>query len=64
MRPRRARDAALAIGVFHVGIVVALIVWPPETFWLASNAADQVVHSVTAIAGIGAALLTRDTQAA
>jgi hypothetical protein len=63
MRPRHARAAALAIGVFHVGIVVALIAWPPETFWLASNAADQVVHSFTAIAGIGAALLTRDTQA-
>jgi hypothetical protein len=56
MRPRRAREAALAIGVLHVGIVAALIVWPPETFSLASNAADQVVHSFTAIAGIGTAL--------
>jgi hypothetical protein len=64
MRPRGARSAALAIGVFHVGIVVSLIVWPPETFWLASNTADQFIHSFTAIAGIGAALLTRDTEAA
>jgi hypothetical protein len=62
MRPRRARDAALAIGVFHVGIVASLVIWPPETFWLASNAADQVVHSFTAIAGIGAALLTRERR--
>ena len=58
-RPRRARDAALAIGIFHVGLVAALIAWAPETFWIASNAADQVVHSSTAIAGIGTALLTR-----
>ena len=63
VRPRRARDAAMAIGVLHVGIVAALIVWPPETFSLASNAADQVVHSFTAIGGIGTALLTRDTDA-
>jgi len=62
MRPRGARAAALAIGVFHVGIVVSLIAWPPETFWLASNGADQIIHSFTAIAGIGAALLTRDTR--
>jgi hypothetical protein len=63
MRPRRAREVALAIGVLHVGIVASLIAWPPETFWLASNAADQIIHSFTAIAGIGTALLTRDTQA-
>jgi hypothetical protein len=64
MRPRGARVVALTIGVQHVGLVVAFIVWPAETFWMASNAADQIVHSFTAIAGIGAALLTRDKQAA
>jgi hypothetical protein len=63
VRPQGARAAALAIGVFHVGIVVSLIVWPPETFWLASNTADQVIHSFTAIAGIAAAVMTRATQA-
>lgn len=57
--PRRARDVALAIGLFHVGIVASLIIWPPSTFWLASNFADQVVHASTAIGGIGSALLTR-----
>lgn len=62
LRPERARDAAMAIGVFHVALVVALVVWPPETFLIASNAADQIVHSSTAIAGIGAALLTRATS--
>jgi hypothetical protein len=58
MYPRRARDAALIIGVLHVGIVAALVVWDPSTFWFASNGADQVVHTSTAIGGIGSALLT------
>jgi hypothetical protein len=63
--PRHARDAALAIGLGHVGIVASLAIWDPSTFWLASNAADQVVHTATALGGTGAALLTtRTTQAA
>ena len=62
LRPRGAREAALSIGIFHVAIVASLIIWPPETFWLASNAADQVIHTFTAIAGIGSALLTRDPR--
>ena len=60
--PRRAREVALAMGLFHVGIVVSLIVWPPSTFWLASNVADQVIHTFTAIGGIGSALLTRPQE--
>ena len=60
--PRRAREAALALGLFHVGIVAALIVWPPSAFWLALNDADQFVHASTAIAGIAAALLTRPAR--
>jgi Domain of unknown function (DUF4383) len=59
MYPRRARDTALLIGLFHVGIVTSLVVWEPSTFWLASNTADQVVHASTAIGGIASALLTR-----
>ena len=59
MYPRRARDVALILGVGHVGIIAALAMWDPSTFWLASNGADQVVHASTAIGGIGSALLTR-----
>ena len=59
MYPRRARDAALIIGVLHVGIFAALVVSQASTFWLASNDADQVVHASTAIGGIASALLTR-----
>ena len=57
--PRRARDVALAIGLFHVGIVASLEIWDPSTFWLASNFADQVIHASTAIGGITSALMTR-----
>lgn len=32
MYSRRARDAALMIGLLHVGIVTALVVWQPSTF--------------------------------
>ncbi len=59
VRPERAREAALAVGLGHVVIVLALTIWVPSTFLLASDGADQVVHSTTAIAGIGSALLTR-----
>ena len=59
LNPRRAREAALAIGLFHVGIFIGLVLFDPSTFWLASNGADQVIHASTAIFGTGSALLTR-----
>ena len=59
MYPRGARNCALTLGIFHVGIVAWLAVWDPSTLWLASNGADQVIHASTAIGGIGSALLTR-----
>ncbi len=59
LRPEHAREAALGIGVGHVGLWVALILWEPSTFWIASNAADQVVHSFTAISGTVSGLLTK-----
>ncbi len=58
LRPRHARQAALSLGVSHVALIVALILWEPSTFWMASNGADQVVHSATAIGGIVSAALT------
>ncbi len=58
-RPAHARDAALAFGISHVVIVLSLILWDPSTFMLASNDADQVIHAITAIGGIGSALMTR-----
>ena len=58
VRPERARDGALTIGIFHVGLVLSLILWEPETFLLASNTADQVVHTTTAVVGIVTGLMT------
>ena len=59
VRPGRAREAALAIGLGHVGIVLSLVLWAPSTFLLMSNDADQIVHAATAVGGIASALLTR-----
>lgn len=56
--PARAREGALAIGWFHVGVVLALTFWSPDTFWLASNAADQVIHASSAVGGIATGYLT------
>jgi hypothetical protein len=58
LRPWHAREGALALGVGHVGLFVSLILWDPSTFWIASNATDQVVHASTAVGGIVAGLLT------
>lgn len=58
LNPGRARSVALAVGVIHVGIVAALIVRDPSTFWIASNDADQIVHASSAIGGIVCGLLT------
>ena len=52
LRPARAREAALVIGVAQVGLTLAFVMWDPRTFWIASNTADQFVHASTAIGGI------------
>jgi hypothetical protein len=57
-RPRHAREAALAIGLSQAFAAVALVLQDPSDVLLASNGADQVIHTLTAIAGIAAGLLT------
>ena len=59
VRPERAREGALSIGISHIAVFICLAVSDSSTFWLASNAADQVIHATTAITGTGAGLLTR-----
>ena len=61
MRPARAREVALLLGISQLGVVVAFALFPPTTFSFQSNAADQVVHTATAIGGIASAMLTRRT---
>jgi hypothetical protein len=58
IRPGFAREAALAIGIGHVFLVLALTFWDPSTILLASNGADQVVHVSTAVAATACGLLT------
>ena len=61
-RPAYERTGALAVGLSQGVVVVALALFPPSTFWFASNAADQVIHSATAVGGIASALLTRPAR--
>lgn len=58
INPARARLAALTIGVTHVGLTASLMVWDPSTFWIVSNAADQVIHASSAIGGLISGLAT------
>ena len=62
LRPDGARAAALAIGIGHIVVTAALAFLPPSTFWFASNGADQVIHTVTAVGGTVAGLLTRPVR--
>lgn len=57
--PKRARDVAFAIGAFHVPFTLALVFWEPHTFLIASNGADQIVHTSSAVFGLAAAFATR-----
>lgn len=61
-RPEPARRVALALGVFHVALVVQFAIWDPRNLWIASNGADQIVHASTAVGGIVSGLLTRPTR--
>lgn len=60
--PRGVRQVAMTIGVVHVGVFLALVFWEPKTLWLASNGADQVLHAISAIGGIGSSLATRRSR--
>jgi hypothetical protein len=56
--PKRAREVAFAIGAFHVPFTLALVFWEPHTFLIASNGADQIVHTSSAILGLASAIAT------
>ena len=57
-RPEWARLGALFKGVLYVAITTSLAIWGSETFWIASNTADQVLHGTLAILGIVSGLAT------
>lgn len=58
-RVEHARAAALAVGISQLLTVAGLGLWHPSTFLFASNGADQVIHSMTALGGIASGLVTR-----
>lgn len=57
-----ARFGALLKGAFYVGVTTSIAVWGGETFWIASNNADQVVHATLAVGGIATGLLTPSSR--
>ncbi len=58
VRPEWARTGAFVKGAMYVAVTVSIAVWGPETFKIASNAADQVVHATLGVTGLAAAALT------
>lgn len=58
LRPEWARTGALVKGSLYTAVTLSIAVWGPETFLLASNAADQVVHASLAATGFAAAVAT------
>lgn len=58
IRPEYARLGALLKGAFYVGVTTSVAVLGGETFWIASNNADQVVHATLAVGGVVTGLLT------
>lgn len=57
-RPEWARTGALVKGTMYVAVTISIAAWGPETFLIASNAADQVVHGSLGVAGLAAWLAT------
>jgi hypothetical protein len=58
VRPEWARTGAFVKGVMYVTVTASIAIWGPETFKIASNAADQVVHGALGIAGLAAGAMT------
>lgn len=58
-RPQWARLGALLQGSLYIAVTAAVAIWGGETFWIASNMADQVVHSLLAVGGLASGLATR-----
>ncbi|MDQ3982001.1 MAG: DUF4383 domain-containing protein [Actinomycetota bacterium] len=58
VRPEWARAGALLKGTMYVAVTTSIAIWGPETFKVASNGADQVVHASLALTGLAAGLAT------
>jgi hypothetical protein len=58
LKPEWARTGALFKGFMYVFVTTSIAVWGGETFLLATNAADQIVHGTLAVTGLGAGFIT------
>ncbi len=58
VRPEWSRFGALYKGWSYVGVTAALAIWSGDTFRVASNNADQVVHASLAAGGLITGFLT------
>jgi hypothetical protein len=58
-KPEWARSGAFSLGVAFVIVTIALVIWEPASFRIASNTADNVVHGLLGIGGIASAVATR-----
>ncbi len=63
IRPQWSRFGALFKGWIYVGVTAALAIWSGDTFWVASNNADQVVHASLAVGGLVTGFLTPRSEA-
>lgn len=57
-RAQWARLGALLQGGLYTAVTAAVAIWGGETFWIASNTADQVVHALLAVGGLASGLAT------
>jgi hypothetical protein len=58
LRPEWSRLGALVKGYFYVVVTVSVALWGGETFLIASNTADQIIHGSMAVLGLLAGYLT------
>jgi hypothetical protein len=58
LRPEWARTGAFVKGAMYVAVTAAIALWGPETFRIASNGADQIVHGTLGITGLAAGAAT------
>lgn len=58
LRPQWARTGAFVKGTLYSAVTTAIALVGGETFLIASNGADQVVHATLAVTGLAAAVAT------
>lgn len=64
VRPEWARAGALSKGTLYVAVTASLAIWGEETFRVATNLADQLVHATLAVGGLVSGFLTPSSRRA